>query len=248
MNPTINSPLSQDDFELIEGFLNGTLPSDQLEEVQTRIASDPAFAFQVEQIRELQVGIQRASLAAKLDSFHTELSYPEKETPIKSIRPLWFWGVAASVFLVMSAGVWWIMGQKSPEEQLYQAYFRPDPGLVTTMSGDANYEFDRAMVAYKEGDYADAIARWENLLSAKPESDTLNYFLGSAYLSSQQESRSLSYLEAVAEDLESAFYSEANWYAGLAAMKLGQNEKALIFLNASSRPQAQQLISELESN
>ncbi|MCU0402624.1 MAG: hypothetical protein MUE75_16735, partial [Algoriphagus sp.] len=214
---------------------------------QKRIVSDQSFAAQVEQIRDLQLGIERAGLAAKLDSFHTPLSYPLKESPIKSIRPLWFWGVAASFFLLMSAGVWWIMGQKSPGEERFQAYFRPDPGLVTTMSSESDYEFDRGMVDYKEGKYAQAISRWEKELVSKPKNDTLSYFIGSAYLSSSQESRSLDYLESVAVDSESAFYSEANWYAGLAALKLGQNEKALKFLSASSRPQAKKLISELES-
>ncbi len=247
MTPDINSPLSQEDFEQIERYLSGQLDQDQLDQFQARIASDPQFASQVEEIRDLQVGIERAALAARLDSFHSGLSSSEKEVPVRSIRPLWFWGVAASFFLVMTAGVWWIMGQKSPGEQRFQAYFRPDPGLVTSMAGESDYEFDRGMVDYKEGNYAEAISMWEKLLAAKPDSDTLSYFLGSAYLSSKQESRSLVYLEQVAGDPESAFYSEANWYAGLAALKLGQNEKALKFLSASSRPEAQQLISELES-
>jgi tetratricopeptide (TPR) repeat protein len=248
MTQNINSPLSQEDFELVEHYLNGQLDAVQQDEIQKRLDSDPIFAGQVEEIRDLRLGIERAALGSRLDSFHSEIEEIQVEVPGKSIRPFSFWGIAASIFLVVSAGTWWIMGQKSPGEERFQAYFRPDPGLVTTMSVGQQYEFDRGMVDYKEGNYTEAIVRWEKLLAEKSASDTLNYFLGASYLSADQESKSLEYLEPVASNPQSSFYSEANWYAGLAALKLGEKEKALKFLNASSRPQAQQLISELESN
>lgn len=243
----MNASLSQEDFELIERLLNGELRPDQLDEIQERMASDQNFASQIDEIRDLRLGIERAALAVRLDSYHSEIGDPDKEVPVRPLRPSWLWGVAASFFLVASAGVWWIMGQKSPEEQLYQAYFRPDPGLVTSMASQGNYEFDRAMVDYKDGKYSEAIDRWEKLLNENPKNDTLNYFFGAALLASDQESLSLDYFQSVAENSRSAFYPDANWYAGLAALKLGQKEKALNFLRASSRPEAQKLISELES-
>lgn len=242
----MNPILKQEEFELIERFIDETLDEEQMELIRARLDSDQAFASLVGEIRDLQLGIQRAALSEKLGNFHDDLAEQEESTPIRSIRPFWFWGVAASLFLAMTAGIWWIIGQESPEEKLYQAYFIADPGLVTSMASEGNYEFDRAMVDYKDGNYVDAISRWEKLLTEKPQNDTLNYFLGAALLSSKQERKSVDFLETVAKDSSSGFYSDANWYVGLAYLKMGQKEKALNFLSASSRSEADKLISELE--
>lgn len=242
MNPILN----QEEFELIELFLEEKLNGDQMDRIRKRIDSDQDFASLVDEIREIQLGIQRASLSEKLDGFHADIANQKDSKPIRSIRPLWFWGVAASLFLVMTAGIWWILGQQSAEEKLFQAYFNPDPGLVTSMASEGNYEFDRAMVDYKDGNYTEAFDRWEKLLAENPQNDTLNYFLGSALLSAKQELKSVDYLETVAKDSSSGFYSDANWYLGLAYLKLGKKEKALNYLSASLRPEAEKLISELE--
>lgn len=242
MNPMLN----QEEFELIERFLEEKLEKDQMVLIRKRIESDQDFASLVDEIREMQLGVQRVALAEKLDSFHADITEQKEFKPIHSIRPLWFWSVAASLFLVMTAGIWWIIGQESPEEKLYQAYFSADPGLVTSMASEGNYEFDRAMVDYKDGNYANAISRWEKLLVEKPKNDTLNYFLGTALLSAKQDRKSVDFLESVAKDSSSGFYSDANWYLGLAYLKLGEKEKALNYLSASLRPEAEKLISELE--
>lgn len=242
MNPILN----QEEFELIEHFLDEKLDERQMELIRKRIESDHDFASLVDEIRDIQFGIERASLAGKLDLFHADIAIQKTDAPVRSIRPLWYWGVAASFFLVMTAGIWWILGQQSSEEKLYQAYFITDPGLVTSMAGEGNYEFDRAMVDYKDGNYTEAIKRWEKLLVEKPQNDTLNFFLGSAFLSSKQERRSVDYFEIVAQDSTSGFFSDANWYLGLAYLKLGEKRNALNYLSASSRPEAEKLISELE--
>lgn len=238
--------LNQEEFELIERFLEEKLEKDQMVLIRKRIESDQDFASLVDEIREMQLGIQRAALAEKLDSFHADLTEQKEFKPIRSIRPLWFWSGAASLFLVMTAGIWWIIGQESPEEKRYQAYFSADPGLVTSMASEGNYEFDRAMVDYKDGNYANAISRWEKLLVEKPKNDTLNYFLGTALLSAKQDRKSVDFLELVAKDSSSGFYSDANWYLGLAYLKLGEKEKAINYLSTSLRPEAEKLISELE--
>ena len=247
MTQRINPPLSEVDFELIETCLNGQPDPNQLKLFQEKIALDPNFASSVEEIRDLQIGIERAALANKLDSFHIGIGTPAKKVPTRSISSSWVWGIAASFFLLLTVGIWWILGQKSPEEKLFQAYFKPDPGLVTAMDSESDYEFDRAMVDYKLGSYNEAIIRWEKLQASNPQSDTLIYFLGAAYLASGEEGKALKLLESVAANPDSGLKVEASWYAGLASLKLGQNERALQLLSASSRPQVQELISKIES-
>lgn len=242
MNPILN----QKEFELIELFLEENLDEDQMELIRARIKSDQAFASLVEEIRVLQLGIQSAVIGEKMDLFHADLAEQNEPTPIRSIRPLWFWGVAASLFLVMTACIWWIIGQESPEEKLYQTYFNADPGLVTSMASGGNYEFDRAMVDYKDKNYANAIARWEMLLDEKPQNDTLNYFIGMALLASDQGVASTKYLEIVAQDTSSAFFPDANWYLGLFLIKGKDFDLAKGYLEKSNRTEIEQIFMQMK--
>lgn len=243
----MNTSLSQEDFELIELYLDGSLDAASMEAVLMRIRQDEMFASTVEEIKGLQFGLERAALASRLDAFHDDLSHSDKPA-IGKVRSLWFWGVAASLFLVMSAGIWWMMGQKSPGEELYQAYFRPDPGLVTTMSGESDYEFDRGMVDYKSGDYAQSLEFWQPLLEQAPDNDTLLYFVGLDYLQIGEIREAKKLLGQVIQNKESQFLRDANWYLGLAYVKEGQLSEAIPYLKTSEKEQAKSLIARIEKS
>ncbi|OOG70619.1 tol-pal system YbgF family protein [Algoriphagus sp. A40] len=242
----MNSSLSLEDFELIEDYIAGSLDSAKLEEVRMRTISDQEFAAHIEEIKGLQFGVERAVLASKLDSFHSELSHLDKNAQQRKIRPLWFWGVAASLFLIMSAGVWWIMGEKSSGEKLYQAYFKTDPGLVTSMSAGSGYDFDRAMVDYKSGEYLKAKEAFESLLKKSSQNDTLIYFLAMSELNLQNDQAAEKLLLAVSEDTASGFSKDSFWYLGLLALKEEDYALAKKYVNQSGRPKSNELIQALE--
>lgn len=237
---------SQEDFELIERYHMGLLDPVEEEEIRSKILADKDFASLVREIGDLQLGVERAALASRLDSFHAGIQQERTKAPIKPLRPSLFWGVAASLFLGLTAGIWWMFGQKSPGEQLYQAYFRPDPGLVTAMSGDSNYEFDRAMVDYKVGNYADAITRWEKLRVEDPKNDSILYFLGMSNLAIGSQIQAEKLLSEVVSLPESEFGAEASWYLGLVFLKKGDLDRAKTYLQRSERPEIPDILESLE--
>jgi tetratricopeptide (TPR) repeat protein len=117
---------------------------------------------------------------------------------------------------------------------------------VTAMSSNANYEFDRGMVDYKTGNYQDAIERWENLLAEKPENDTLNYFIGSAFLAMDDPAHAKSFLEKASHMTSGIFAKEASWYLGLSFLKSGNHEEAIKYLQNSEREEAAEIIAKLK--
>ncbi len=237
---------SQEDFELIERYHMGLLDPVEEEEIRRKILADKDFASLVREIGDLQLGVERAALASRLEAFHAEIREEKRNMPVRALRPSLFWGVAASLFLAITAGIWWMFGQKSPGEELYQAYFRPDPGLVTAMSGDANYEFDRAMVDYKVGNYADAITRWEKLRSEDPKNDSILYFLGISNLAMGRQAQAERLLGEVVSLPDSEFGAEANWYLGLVFLKKGDHDRAKTYLQKSERPEIPDILERLE--
>ena len=56
---------SQEDFELIERYLSRSLDSELLEELRLKMLSDKDFAARVQEVQELQLGVERAALARK---------------------------------------------------------------------------------------------------------------------------------------------------------------------------------------
>jgi len=235
-----------EELTLIEQYLLDELPPQEREAFTARLYQDSTLKAQVEEMRLLLVGIKEVSLEKQLNTFHRELSASEHQpaTPAKSLSP-WFLKIAASVVL-LGALAWWVISQSNGPEKLFATYYTPDPGLITAMSSSDNYLFDRAMVDYKTGQYEAAIKAWQGLSTSKPNNDTLQYFIGSAWLALHEQEKAIPLFRKVSSAPTSGFWKEANWYLGLALLKEGKTEEALPYLEKSDHQEKQSLISKLK--
>jgi tetratricopeptide (TPR) repeat protein len=241
----MNTHNTQEDFELIESYLNGSLGAEEQEEIRLRLLSDADFAAQVDEIRQLILGVERAALASKLDSFHVGMSDQRKPDNVRRINSYQIWGVAASLSLLVCVAIWWLVGRTSPGEALYHSYYQVDPGLVTSMSSDSDYDFDRAMVDFKSGEYLKAKEAFGSLLSKNSENDTLTYFLAMAELNMNGEAAE-KLLLTVSQDTTSGFSKDSFWYLGLLALKRDDYDLAKKYLGRSGRSNAGELIQAIE--
>jgi hypothetical protein len=181
-----NSNISQELLESVERYFNNTMPADERKTFEAQLQSDTDFKAQVADIKTLLLGIETQALKEQLDIFHNEL--PKTSTIIKPEPKVHFLNlkkIAIAAILIVSLGAfWWFSG--STNSKLYANYFTPDPGLPTTMGTTDNYAFFDAMVNYKQGDYKTAISKWKKLELNEPKNDTINYFLGVAYLADKK--------------------------------------------------------------
>lgn len=230
--------ISTEEIERIESFLDGSMSDSDKIAFEEQLKSDPELQAKTDEIRLLQVGIQEAILAKKLASFHQPAA---KVVTMKSNRTKWL--AAASVLILLAAGAWFLFLQKNPNEQLYANYFKPDPGLPTTMSSSDAYEFEKAMIDYKNGDYQKAIDSWKQ----QPKNDTLTYFIGLAQQSIGDTKAAIDQLSIIAADGNKPFYKDACWYLGLALLKDKQFDKAKSFIEKSDHPQKDALLTALKN-
>lgn len=213
---------------------------------ETRLQQDPEFRTQVEDIKTLLFGIEEYALNEKLDEFHSDLPINmETGKTDPKVRQLHFRQIAAAVIILIASASFWIFNGSS-NERLYDDYFKPDPGLPTTMSSSDNFAFYDAMVNYKHGDYKKAIGKWEILHDKVPQNDTLNYFLGSAYLADKNEDKAISYLENVTETKASAFKNEAYYYLGFAYLKKENIASAKKNFKSSTLENSKTILSKLD--
>ena len=242
-----NSNISQELFEAIERYINGTMEASELKDFNDYLKIDSEFKTQVEDYKTIFQGIEEQSLKEQLNTFHAEISKPETKNPIfKKVHYLFFSKIAAAAAIIIAMGsIWFFSG--SPNQKIYANYFKPDPGLATTMSSTDNFEFYDAMVHYKHKNYDLSIKKWSILSQKNPSNDTLNYFLGVAHMANKNMDKAIPYLEKTTKNTnpEFPFLKDAYYYLGLAYIKEGNINLAKKYLTLSDTDVAKTIISKL---
>ena len=244
MSPNTN--ISQELLESVEQYLNKTMDANSLKTFEKRLKNNPEFKTQVHDIKTMLLGIESQVLKEQLNDFHKEI----KTTPNTTVKtkPLFNFGkIAAAAAIVIAIGSIWFFSH-SPNQKLYAKYFKPDPGLPTTMSNTDNFDFYDAMVNYKRGDYKLAINKWQILLKQKPENDTLNYFLGVAHLANKNVVDAIPFLERSVEHQDTfPLIHDAYYYLGLAYLKDGNIVLAKKYFKLSNTENSNKIILELNN-
>ena len=240
----LNTNISQELLESVEKYLNNTLSADELKKFETQLEEDSNFKSQVEDIKTFLLAIESQSLKEKLDVFHKDVTKTIPQESVSKVYTLNFKKLAVAAVIIISVGSFWFLNQNS-NTKLYANYFTPDPGLATTMSQNSNFEFYDAMVNYKQEKYQIAIEKWKKIYNTKPENDTLNYFLGVAYMANKNESAAIKYLENVTALVNTNFKNDAYYYLGLAYLKNDNLELAKKNLTFSSLDNSKALLSKL---
>ena len=238
--------ISPEDLHLIDQYLAEELSPETRTLFETRLASEPLLVEQVKELKLLRIGIQEQAISQRLTDFHQQLTTTKK--PAAPAVALWKrLAVAAAVLAAVLIPFLLLKDDKSGTEKLYASYFTPDPGLVTAMGNTSNYNFEKAMVDYKEQQYDSAITAWSALLAQNPQSDTLQYFLGAAYQAKRDNKTAITYLEKIIKLPASVFYRDACWYLGLALLKEKQTARAIEFLRLSNHTGSTELIEAINS-
>lgn len=232
--------------ETIERFLKDNMDSQERKSFEAQMKVDAMLSQQVEDTRVIFSGIKKAVLQEKLNHLHEDL-VQEKQT-LKSNQKVFklnFKTLSIAATILILIGSAWFFNQQPTNQKLFNEYFKPDRGLATLMGKSDNYAFDDAMVDYKNAKYDLAIEKWQVLLKTQPENDTLNYFIGVAFLAHQNENKAIAYLNAVTNDETSEFILDAHYYLGLANLKLDKTEAALENFKENNSPQSKKIILEL---
>ena len=240
-----NEDISQEEWERAESYLLNTLPPDERTRFEQKLSADEALRASLAELRLLLMGVNETVLHEKMQSFHQALPATAPARQMNRYRfsvPVWI--AAASVVLVLLLAGWFFLLKEKSHERLFADYFKPDPGLITAMSATDNYVFEKAMIDYKQGNYAAAIQAWDSLQKLSPENDTLTYFLGVAHLANKEAASAIPYLQQ-ATVKESFFQDDAWWYLGLALLKEGEWEKAIQVLEKSTHEGKEGLVGEI---
>jgi tetratricopeptide (TPR) repeat protein len=115
----------------------------------------------------------------------------------------------------------------TPAEEIFARYFKPFPDVTVQMRGENNRdEFKTAMLLYDAGNYKEAIEKFNDLMKENPD-EKVRFYGGVAYLAAGEYENGIKLLSEITSDNRNEFYAEANWYCGLAEIRLHRIENAL---------------------
>ena len=238
-----SSNITGEELELFDRYLNNEMQEEERRLLTEKLEKSELLRQKVNYVRELQLGISEAALQEDMNQFHANIivetqSNDQKKSPIKFKK----YALAAMTVGTLLAISWLLRFQTNKQDKIFTTFYKPDPGLITAMSTQQDYIFDKGMVAYKIGNYKEAIQLWHSLEPERINSDTLQYFLGNAYLAQQENTKALDYLIKVSEKKQSAFYEDANWYLGLVYLKMNNLTDAIKYISSSTHEKKEALL------
>ena len=243
MSNEYSEEISQQEWETIEAYLLKNMSDEEYAGFEKLIAGNEDWNAKITTVKVAILGIREAAMKDQVEVFHRRM--PElvntNMKPVKRVN----WLVAAGVLAVLSISMWLVFFSQSKEDRIYAAYYQPDPGLPTYMAATDNYEFEKAMVEYKSGNYKTAIEGWEKLLTQQPQNDTLTYFLGNAYMAAKNYTAAIKYYDLTLKNEKSLFTQDVWWYLGLCYIKENDIKNAMRALTHSEKAEATAIINEL---
>ncbi|RAJ93096.1 hypothetical protein LX87_04608 [Larkinella arboricola] len=242
--------LSENQFELIEAYLNNELSAMDRASFENDIQTDADLSAEVDRQRELRLGLRALGIQQRLEQTRTaykaslSASKPTAEQPAP-VRPLlrWpYWAAAASVVVVLGIGYY-------AYEQT--ASRQADLALTETVTANANDDllksfptdqvsaqtrttFLDALTNYKAGRYDRVIEQLKVLPADKKTVAYKNYLLGLSYLANKQAAQAIPLLVKARQTSSNELHRKAEWFLALAYVKNNQKERALPLLKQIS--------------
>jgi|SRR5690554_3527171 len=247
MNPQMN--ILPEEWNAIESFLDRE-PESQKSILNEELDKIPGLDQKIQYIKKVRCEIEDAIRKSKIKEFHD--SFNEFERNCKAAKPesrkrrslVLLYSIAAILIVVF--GIFQVFENRKTPESLFADNFKPDIGLPLKMGPAKTYDFYEGMVDYKQENYEEAIKKWEVLLQASPDNDTINYFLGLSHLALGEASQALEYLLDQERFKGGIFETDAAHYAALAKIKEGQFNDARVLLKANPSATNNLLLQKIE--
>ncbi len=217
--------------ELIDKYFSNSLnPKEQLlfnDLLQSDKDFKKEFIFQKDLKKIISIQ-QQKDLKSTLQQFEENV---QKKSTVLFIPKKWL--VAASLALLIGLGFWFVKNHYFiSSEQLFSQHFEPYRNIVRPIERGENensLEF-KAFVAYEGGNYYKSI----NLFNSVDNSEDtyILFYKAMSYLEVNKTSEAINILLPIAtsknyKESDLNFDELANWYLGLAYLKMNENNKAI---------------------
>lgn len=121
--------------------------------------------------------------------------------------------------------------KESASEKLFDEYYKPYPNIIPMVRGsEADFDLKAAMVLYNSGNYEQAVAEFDKILSSGVESEAALFYKGVSFLSLGKGDKAEYNLKQVINIKEGKLKDQAEWYLSLSYLMQNEPGKAEKFL------------------
>lgn len=220
---------------LVDRFMNGELKEDELNWFEDEKRENKSLAAEI----RLQYEIGASILEDEEMGLRVQLLKIEKEMTPRKSRNLKFGSLAhssaaavASVILILVIGAWLYFGQVFPvsNARLFDQYYEPYTSLSSVRSGNLAMDniLEVAMQKYEQGEFAEALPLFEQVLINDSQDATSRFYQGIAFMETDKFKSAGHSFHSVIEHKDNLFIEQAQWYLGLCYLRTDENDKARI--------------------
>jgi TolA-binding protein len=247
----------------IEDYVEGMLPDTERQEFEAALATDAKLAQETRLYQDLIKGIDVAtdtdlrqmigSVQARLaaENFFTEdietVEKPQQEAIVRKlnvektalIRKLsaYQWAAAASVLLLIVAGLWFLKPNKEAIfNETYTAYYQPETKQLSdvyteiTAPGFAadkvrNESLKNALDAYQAKNYTSAKSLFQAHLTAYPLDFDAQFYQAHTLMLLEEAQNAAILLENLAKNEGNRWQKDAQWYLALNYLTLKEKRE-----------------------
>ncbi len=222
---------NQELYELIDGYLMGSLSPEELSKFEERMSMDAALKKEV----VLQKQINESILEKDVMDFRSTVKQALSEKPRQGVFKNYYYKIAASVSLLLVAGtfIYNAFLAKSSPDTLFEKYFMPYDNLISVRSNEApGSDVSKAMADYDKAQYRKAINHFGG--TDYKDSGLLSLYLGICYIHEGVLDSAQQALSIPISKPNSLYYYPGLYYQGLIHLREAEIVKAKsIFENLS---------------
>jgi hypothetical protein len=232
--------LSQDQFELIEAYLNQQLSPTDKQSFEQELTDDVSLRRHVATYRTLRQGLTELAIEQRVKQAHQrykarpDIEQVTIDTPVRPLvpirtQPTWVrWAAAASVLLTISVGIYWYQRTQQPaflsyaDSSLQQTDDQLTKSLPASLTAPDRQQLLSAIRAYKVGQYGAVIDQLRIPAADRNSEPYRRYFLGLSYLANKQSAEAIRPLQDAVSTATGTLRQKADWFLALAYLKNDQ--------------------------
>jgi hypothetical protein len=212
-------------------YLDGELETASRQQLEAKLASEPALAAELESLSLTQAAVRSYGLKSRIGSIHKEMmkELVTEETPVVRMTPARIFRytarIAAILLLVVGVTVLFQYYTAS-NEQIFRDNFAPFELRTSRGAGVESLEQQ-----YQKGDYAAVVSNYKNIASP---SQADRFLYANAALQTNDAAAAIAALTALQDANKTAgthaYEEDAEYYLALAYLKNNEAAKALPLL------------------
>ena len=223
---------NDNNFELIEAYLEGKLTGEELKAFEKRTESDSDFASLVQDYSIAIKSIEefgKQKLKNRLRKIHFEEITNKTRFGRRELLKLA--AVFIGLLIVSGPFLYNYLSGGSNYQNLYADNFALYPDILSQRSENGNLMLDEAMSYYKNRDFENASVLFQKLDSQNLSmGNAIKLYSGISYLGAEKTDEAEIIFRNIINEKENPFAGQANWYLALLTIKRENPEDAKILL------------------